>query len=110
MNKILFVCLYVDDIIYMSSSQDLILEFKSNMKSMFQMYALGILSYFFGLEVKREGSGIFVTQRKHVEDYFFSSIWKTTKLIQLQWLPMTSYCLMKVQKKKRCKEIQEFFL
>lgn len=68
MNKILFVCLYVDDIIYMSSSQDLILEFKSNMKSMFQMYALSILSYFFGLEVKQEGSGIFVTQRKHVED------------------------------------------
>lgn len=67
-NATLLVCLYVDDIIYMSTSQDLIEDFKSDMKNTFEMSNLGVLNYFLGLEVKQERDGIFVTQKKYVED------------------------------------------
>ena len=48
----LVVCIYVDDMIYMGSSQKLVSEFKSCMMSEFEMSDLGNLQYFLGLEVK----------------------------------------------------------
>ena len=48
----LVVCLYVDDIIYMGSSESLVADFKSCMMKIFEMTNLGLLHYFIGLEVK----------------------------------------------------------
>lgn len=54
---LLLVCIYVDDIVYLSSSQAMIEEFRQEMKNAFKMTDLGLLSYFLGLEVKQtEGS------------------------------------------------------
>ena len=50
-NDILIICIYVDDIIYMGSSQYLIDEFKLSIMSKFDMIDLGILHYFIGLQV-----------------------------------------------------------
>nr|GEU80705.1 retrovirus-related Pol polyprotein from transposon TNT 1-94 [Tanacetum cinerariifolium] len=55
----LVVCIYVDDMIYMGSSQKLVSEFKSCMMSEFEMSDLVNLKYFLGLE----DDGIFVSQR-----------------------------------------------
>ena len=64
----LVVCLYVDDIIYMGSSESLILEFKSCMMKTFEMTDLGLLHYFLGLEVKQAADGIFISQQKYAMD------------------------------------------
>ena len=70
-NDILNISIYVDDIIYMGSSQYLIIfvdEFKLSMKSEFNMIDLGILHYFPGLEVYQGGHGIFISQKKYMLD------------------------------------------
>ncbi|KAJ0911130.1 putative RNA-directed DNA polymerase [Helianthus annuus] len=63
---ILYVCLYVDDIICTSSCNEMVTEFKQGMKSTFEMTDMGSLKYFLGLEVKQTTEGIFVYQGKYV--------------------------------------------
>jgi Reverse transcriptase (RNA-dependent DNA polymerase) len=48
----LIVSLYVDDLIFIGSSSDMIDEFKRAMKSEFEMTDLRLMSYFLGLEIK----------------------------------------------------------
>nr|GFB63647.1 hypothetical protein [Tanacetum cinerariifolium] len=60
---LLIVSLYVDDMIYASSSSHLIYEFQSSMKKMFDMTDLRELRYFLGLEIIQGSGGIFMTQR-----------------------------------------------
>lgn len=52
----------------MGSTHSLIAEFKSSMKSMFEMSDLGLLHYFLGLEVKQGEDGVFISQRKYATD------------------------------------------
>lgn len=58
--KILLVCIYVDDLICMGTYIVMIEDFKQNMKKVFEMSDLGLMSYFLGLEVKQDQSGIHV--------------------------------------------------
>lgn len=58
--KILLVCIYVDDLICMGTYIVMIEDFKQNMKKIFEMSDLGLMSYFLGLEVKQDQSGIHV--------------------------------------------------
>ncbi|GJW31679.1 retrovirus-related pol polyprotein from transposon TNT 1-94 [Tanacetum coccineum] len=51
-----------------NTSSQLILEFQASMKKMFDMTDLGELRYFLGLEIIQAKDGIFLTQRKYVED------------------------------------------
>ena len=64
----LVVCLYVDDMIYMGSSESIVAEFKDCMMKKFEMSDLGLLHYFLGLEVKQGVDGIFISQRKYAMD------------------------------------------
>ncbi|GJV91243.1 retrovirus-related pol polyprotein from transposon TNT 1-94 [Tanacetum coccineum] len=68
MNDILIFSLYVDDMIYTSSSTQLIHDFQVFMKKMFDMNDLGELQYFLGLEIIQGQEGIFISQRKYVDD------------------------------------------
>ena len=63
-NDILIICIYVDDIIYMGSSQYLIYEFKLSMMSKFDMKNLGILDYFLGLKDYPSDHDIFISKKK----------------------------------------------
>lgn len=67
-SDMMLVCIYVDDIIYMGSSQALVDEFKCGMMHMFEMTYLGLLQYFIGLEVKQEEGSIFVSQKRYAEN------------------------------------------
>nr|GFC48986.1 retrovirus-related Pol polyprotein from transposon TNT 1-94 [Tanacetum cinerariifolium] len=67
-DDLLIVSLYVDDMIYTSSSTRLISKFKSSMKSMFEMTDLGELQYFLGLEMIQKQEGIFLSQKKYIDD------------------------------------------
>lgn len=52
----------------MGISLSIVADFKSSMMSRFETTDLGLLHYFFGLEVKQEEDGLFVLQRKYVSD------------------------------------------
>ncbi|KAD4983048.1 hypothetical protein E3N88_19719 [Mikania micrantha] len=64
-HEIMYVCLYVDDIVCTSSSQEMIKEFKASMKLEFEMSDLGMLKFFLGLEVTQKNEGIFVCQSQY---------------------------------------------
>lgn len=53
----------------MSSSPKMLLEFKENMMSAFEMSDLGLLKYFLGLEVKQGSGYVFVSQKKYAENF-----------------------------------------
>jgi Reverse transcriptase (RNA-dependent DNA polymerase) len=61
-NELLIVALYVDNLIFMGNNQNLIDEFKREMKFEFEMKDLEMMRYFLGLEIKQEKSRIFVSQ------------------------------------------------
>lgn len=60
-NNLLFVALYVDDLIFMGNNEEMIKDFKSAMTREFEMTDLGLKKYFLGLEVKQGKSGVFVS-------------------------------------------------
>ncbi|KAM0017627.1 putative RNA-directed DNA polymerase [Helianthus debilis subsp. tardiflorus] len=64
---IIYVCLYVDDIIYTSSSHKLVKEFKEGMEKEFEMTDMGLLKLFLGLEVKQTSKGVFISQEKYAK-------------------------------------------
>ena len=64
----LVVCLYVDDLIYMGSNQQMIAEFKKAMMNQFEMADLGLMKYFLGIQVKQEQGHIFLSHEKYVAD------------------------------------------
>ncbi|MFS7974794.1 putative RNA-directed DNA polymerase [Helianthus anomalus] len=65
--EIIYVCLYVDDIIYTSSSLKLVKEFKRCMEHEFEMSDMGLLKLFLGLEVKQTDKGVFLSQENYAK-------------------------------------------
>ncbi|KAJ0888369.1 putative RNA-directed DNA polymerase [Helianthus annuus] len=64
----ILVQIYVDDIIFGSTSEDLCKEFERVMKKKFEMSALGEMTLFLGLQVKQSSQGILIHQGKYVDD------------------------------------------
>ncbi|KAD4385282.1 hypothetical protein E3N88_25450 [Mikania micrantha] len=62
---IMYVCLYVDDIVCTSSSMSMISEFKESMQEEFEMSDMGLLRYFLGLEVTQTENGVFINQAQY---------------------------------------------
>jgi histone deacetylase 1/2 len=65
---IIFVLVYVDDIIVTSSSNKAITSLLQDLSSTFALKDLGDLHYFLGIEVKRFNQGIVLTQQKYALD------------------------------------------
>ncbi|XP_062026458.1 uncharacterized mitochondrial protein AtMg00810-like [Rosa rugosa] len=59
---------YVDDIVFGSTSKYLVNEFQSVMESEFEMSMCGELTFFLGLQVKQLDSSIFLSQTKYAEN------------------------------------------
>ena len=64
----LIISLYVDDLIYTGSDETMMREFKESMMREFDMSDLGEMRYFLGLEVMQVDGGIFVSQKKYVNE------------------------------------------
>ena len=64
--KMLIVCLYVDDLIYVSNDGVMLADFKKSMMNEFDMIDLGLMRYFLIIEVVQSPTGIFISQKKHV--------------------------------------------
>ncbi|KAK1424407.1 hypothetical protein QVD17_19736 [Tagetes erecta] len=66
-DDLLCVQVYVDDIIFGSTSASMCKEFEEIMKSRFQMSSMGEINFFLGLQVKQSADGIFINQSKFIE-------------------------------------------
>ncbi|WVZ17444.1 hypothetical protein V8G54_010426 [Vigna mungo] len=66
--NILVLCLYVDDLMVTGSCLEEIVSFKTILKAEFDMTDLGRLSYFLGLEFTYTAAGVFMHQKKFIQD------------------------------------------
>lgn len=62
------ILVYVDDLLLSGNDSAALNSFKTYLSSCFQMKDLGRLKYFLGIEVARNSSGIFLSQRKYILD------------------------------------------
>ncbi|GJR48547.1 putative ribonuclease H-like domain-containing protein, partial [Tanacetum coccineum] len=67
-SDIMLVQVYVDDIIFGSTTKSMCTEFEDCMHKRFQMSSMGELTFFLGLQVKQQPDGIFISQDKYVAD------------------------------------------
>ncbi|KAM1169726.1 hypothetical protein ACFX19_032002 [Malus domestica] len=65
---LVFILVYVDDILVIGPSSSECQQVISQLRSMFLIKDLGPLHYFLGIEVKRSSSGIFINQTKYILD------------------------------------------
>ncbi|KAD3067019.1 hypothetical protein E3N88_34899 [Mikania micrantha] len=67
-DDLILVQIYVDDIIFGSTSSALCKEFEGVMKKKFEMSAMGEMTFFLGLQVKQDSKGVLIHQGKYVTD------------------------------------------
>ncbi|KAK0573554.1 hypothetical protein LWI29_009785 [Acer saccharum] len=65
---VIFLLVYVDDIIVTGSDGNLVNEFITSLARRFSIKDLGALSYFLGVEVLPCASGLFLSQKKYVTE------------------------------------------
>jgi hypothetical protein len=67
-SHLIILVLYVDDLILTGSDSKILNHVKTNLKKKFEMTDLGILHYFFGLQVLQTNEGFFLSQSKYACD------------------------------------------
>nr|GEW73615.1 copia protein [Tanacetum cinerariifolium] len=65
---VLFVQVYVDDIIFCSTSYKLYKQFEKLMIKKFEMSIMGELTYFLGLQIKQDDKGILIYQEQYTRN------------------------------------------
>lgn len=73
-DDMLLVQIYVDDIIFGSTNENLCKEFSKIMQEEFEMSMMGELSFFLGLQIKQTKEGTFINQSKYVKD-LLKKVW-----------------------------------
>ncbi|GJX59652.1 retrovirus-related pol polyprotein from transposon TNT 1-94 [Tanacetum coccineum] len=66
--NLIIVQIYVDDIIFDSTCQDMCDEFAKIMHDEFEMSMMGELNFFLGLQIKQMEDGIFFNQSKYIKE------------------------------------------
>ena len=59
---------YVDDIIFRSTKDELAHNFSKLIHAEFEMSMIGKLNHFLGLQIRQQESGIFISQSKYVKN------------------------------------------
>ena len=67
-NPMVFILVYVDDIIVTGPSTPACKQVIAQLSTMFPIKDLGVLHYFLGIEVKRSSKGIYISQTKYILD------------------------------------------
>jgi hypothetical protein len=67
-NDLLIVLVYVDDIIFGCNKDSLVQWFSSTMECEFEMYMIGELSFFLGLQITQRPEGMFISQEKYLRE------------------------------------------
>ncbi|CAK9169248.1 unnamed protein product [Ilex paraguariensis] len=66
--KLLMVSVYVDDLIFTGNDEAMFEKFKNSMKQEFDLFDLGRMKYFLGVEVEQSSERIFINQKKHANE------------------------------------------
>ncbi|GJX17964.1 retrovirus-related pol polyprotein from transposon TNT 1-94 [Tanacetum coccineum] len=69
-SNLIIVQIYVDDIIFDSTCQDMCDEFAKIMPDEFEMNMIDELNFFLGLQIKQIKDGIFFNQSKYIKEMF----------------------------------------
>ncbi|KAK4424667.1 Retrovirus-related Pol polyprotein from transposon RE1, partial [Sesamum alatum] len=64
----MYILIYVDDIIIISSSPSATERFLSQLQADFAVKDLGTLHYFLGIEARHTSHGLILTQHKYIKD------------------------------------------
>ena len=67
-DNILFICLYVDDLIFTHNNEEMFELFKKSMMKEFEMTDLGLMRYFLGVEVTQIATDNFICQKKYAQE------------------------------------------
>jgi hypothetical protein len=59
--------IYVDDIVFGGTSDQMVEQFVQHMRSEFEMSLVGELTYFLGLQVKQSEDTVFISQSKYAK-------------------------------------------
>ena len=86
---IIIAQIYVDDIVFGSTSSTMITEFSDLMKKEFEMSHLGKLNFFLGLQVVQWSDGLFITQAKYAKELVKKFGMETSSPVQN---PMSTSC------------------
>ena len=72
-SKLIVAQVYVDNIIFGSTKDELAHDFSKLMKAKFEMSMIGELTHFLELQIRQQDSGIFLSQSKY--DKNLEKIW-----------------------------------
>ncbi|GJU39027.1 retrovirus-related pol polyprotein from transposon TNT 1-94 [Tanacetum coccineum] len=86
-SHIIIVQIYVDDVIFGSTCQDLCDDFSKIIHDEFEMSMMGELNFFLGLQIKQLEDGIFFNQSKYIKEMLKKFGLEDSKLIKT---PMSS--------------------
>ncbi|GJX19019.1 uncharacterized mitochondrial protein-like protein [Tanacetum coccineum] len=67
-NDLLWVQIYVDDILFASTNTAMCNEFANQMTTKFKMSMMGQMSFFLGLQISQSPRGIFINQSKYASE------------------------------------------
>jgi hypothetical protein len=67
-NDFLLIQIYMDDIIFSDSSHVLVSRFQKMIEKEFQMFMMGELTFFLGIQVKQTKQDTFIYQAKYMTD------------------------------------------
>ncbi|KAK2381531.1 putative mitochondrial protein [Trifolium repens] len=67
LNEIMIAQIYVDDIVFGMTSNQMVEQFVQHMRSEFEMSLVGELTYFLGLQVKQSEDTVFISQSKYAK-------------------------------------------
>ncbi|GJS63392.1 putative reverse transcriptase domain-containing protein [Tanacetum coccineum] len=99
-SNLIIVQIYVDDIIFGSTCQDMCDEFAKIMHDEFEMSMMGELNFFFGLQIKQIEDGIFFNQSKYIKEMLKKFSLEDSKLMKT---PMSSDT--KLTKDEECESV-----
>ena len=73
---------YVDDIIFRSTKDELAQNFSKLMQAEFKMSMIGELNQFLGLQIRQKESGIFISQSKYAKNLVKILVWNLLVLLE----------------------------
>ncbi|GKC62017.1 retrovirus-related pol polyprotein from transposon TNT 1-94 [Tanacetum coccineum] len=86
-SDVIIVQIYVDDIIFGSTSVKLSKQFSKLMTTKYDMSMMGELTYFLGFQIKKDSKGISICQEKYVRDLLKKYDLADSSLVKCHMLP-----------------------
>ena len=71
--NIIYILIYVDDIIITGSNNVVVKDIIQHLHKEFAITDLGSLSFFLGIEAIRDATGLYLTQRRYIDDLLTKS-------------------------------------